>query len=83
MLISWQIFESCLVLTNTKPLPFGHCQNTIGVLLVNLSNIIGMLLVKRSNYEMLHATLYESFTKDMPPDFHRAPLASGGFLIIG
>jgi hypothetical protein len=31
------IIQSCLVVTNTKPLLFGQKQNIIGLLLVNLS----------------------------------------------
>ncbi len=50
-LISWQIFQSCLVLPNTKPLPSGQWQEAIGVLLVNLSNTIGLLLENWSNFE--------------------------------
>jgi hypothetical protein len=54
ILISWLIIQSRTILTNTKQLPFGYLQNTIGMLLVNLSNTIGMLLVNSSNLQNTH-----------------------------
>ncbi len=63
-LVSSWIFQSCTVLTNTKLLPLGQRQNTIGMFLVNLSNTIGMLRVNSSDLQTTcHAVLiiYKSY----------------------